>query len=64
MARQEVLTSDKVTGVLMSAAALTLLEDDHDIKEGGIWTSACLGQGMKDRLEQGKVHFETKTISV
>jgi hypothetical protein len=58
------LTIAIVTGVLMSAAALTLLEEDHDIKEGGVWTAACLGQGMKDRLEQGKVHFESKTISI
>jgi short subunit dehydrogenase-like uncharacterized protein len=52
-----------VTAVLLSQAALTLLEDDVQL-DGGIYTPACLGQRFIDRLDDAGFHLETKTVSV
>lgn len=43
------LTKRKVSAILVSQAALTLLEDDLDLP-GGCYTPACLGQGYVDRM--------------
>lgn len=55
------LTRSTVTGILVSEATATLLEDDVDLP-GGIYTPACLGQGYIDRLERAGFHFETRVL--
>jgi short subunit dehydrogenase-like uncharacterized protein len=50
-----------VTGVLVSQAALTLLEEDTGL-EGGIYTGACLGQPFIDRLSSAGFHLESKIL--
>ncbi|KAI1212306.1 uncharacterized protein F4807DRAFT_415543 [Annulohypoxylon truncatum] len=50
-----------LTAVLLSQAALTMLQDDVDLK-GGIYTPACLGPGYIDRLDDAGFKIETKII--
>ncbi|KAI1469206.1 uncharacterized protein F4812DRAFT_422322 [Daldinia caldariorum] len=50
-----------LTGVLVSQAACTILQDDLDLP-GGIYTPACLGQGYIDRLNKAGFTIETKLI--
>ncbi|KAH8889296.1 hypothetical protein GQ53DRAFT_223077 [Thozetella sp. PMI_491] len=50
-----------LTGLLMSQAALTLLEDGLEF-EGGVYTPACLGQPFIDRLHAAGFHFEVDTV--
>jgi short subunit dehydrogenase-like uncharacterized protein len=42
---------------------MTILEDDHDLKGGGVYTPASLGQGFLDRMGKAGIPWETKTIS-
>lgn len=58
------LTSAIVTGILLAEAAATLLQDDIDKKlvTGGVYTSACLGRGFIDRLDEAGFHFESKIV--
>lgn len=58
-----ILMIDTVTGVLVSQAALTLLEDDTGLG-GGIYTPACLGQPYIDRLHSAGFEFETSIVAV
>ncbi|KAK4137136.1 hypothetical protein BT67DRAFT_372195 [Trichocladium antarcticum] len=51
-----------LTGILLAEAAATLLEDDHGLTTGGIYTPACLGQPFIDRLDRAGFHFETKRL--
>ena len=50
-----------VTGLLVVEGAETLLRDDIKL-EGGIYTPACLGQPLIDRLDKVGFHFETETL--
>ncbi|PSR94426.1 Saccharopine dehydrogenase-domain-containing protein [Coniella lustricola] len=51
-----------LTGVILAQSALTILEDDLDLG-GGVFTPACLGQGVIDRLDASGFRFETKTLT-
>lgn len=51
-----------VSGLLMAQVALTLLEEDVQL-DGGIYTSACLGQGLIDRAAKAGFKIETELIS-
>ncbi|KAL2181408.1 uncharacterized protein P884DRAFT_214393 [Thermothelomyces heterothallicus CBS 202.75] len=50
-----------LTGILLAEAASTLLEEDVDLP-GGVYTAACLGQPLIDRLSRGGFRFETKRL--
>lgn len=50
-----------VTGILLAEAAATLLQEDVGL-EGGIYTAACLGQPLIDRLDRAGFHIETKRM--
>ncbi|ROT40502.1 saccharopine dehydrogenase [Sodiomyces alkalinus F11] len=50
-----------LTGILLSEAALTVLEDDVDLP-GGVFTASCLGQRYIDRLDGAGFKMETKLI--
>ncbi|KAL2164231.1 hypothetical protein VTH06DRAFT_3447 [Thermothelomyces fergusii] len=50
-----------LTGILLAEAASTLLEEDVDLP-GGVYTAACLGQPLIDRLARGGLRFETKRL--
>ncbi|CAN8096767.1 unnamed protein product [Discula destructiva] len=51
-----------LTGIFLAQAALTILEDNvEDLGGGGIFTPACLGQGLVDRVDAAGFKFETKT---
>jgi short subunit dehydrogenase-like uncharacterized protein len=45
----------------MAEVALTILEDDTELG-GGIYTPACLGQGLIDRLDKAGLKFEVTLI--
>uniref|UniRef100_A0A8H7NAI3 Uncharacterized protein n=1 Tax=Bionectria ochroleuca TaxID=29856 RepID=A0A8H7NAI3_BIOOC len=51
-----------LSGLLMAQVALTLLEEDVQL-DGGIYTSACLGQGLIDRAANAGFKIETEIIS-
>ncbi|KAK4192111.1 Saccharopine dehydrogenase-like oxidoreductase [Podospora australis] len=52
-----------LTGILLAEAASTLLEEeDLGLPEGGIYTPACLGQPLIDRLGRAGFHFETNLL--
>ncbi|CAH0026888.1 unnamed protein product [Clonostachys rhizophaga] len=51
-----------LSGLLMAQVALTLLEEDVQL-DGGIYTSACLGQGLIDRAAKAGFKIETEIIS-
>ena len=55
------LTSFVVSAVLVSEAALTILEDELDL-DGGCYTPACLGQGYIDRLAQQGFTIKSKIL--
>lgn len=48
--------------MLMTQAALTILEDDLDLP-GGCYTPACLGQGYVDRVAQYGFAIEAKFLN-
>jgi hypothetical protein len=50
-----------VTAVFLGSAAWTMLEDDLQL-DGGIYTSACLGQTFIDRASDGGFKVEVKII--
>lgn len=50
-----------VTAILMSEAAVTVLQDDVKL-DGGIYTPACLGQSYIDRVDAAGFHFDISTI--
>lgn len=50
-----------LTAVLLCQGALTLLQDDLELK-GGVYTPACLGHGYIDRLNELGFKFETKIV--
>lgn len=50
-----------VTGMLLVEAAATILEDDVQLP-GGVYTPACLGQGLIDRLHKSGLKFEVKIV--
>lgn len=50
-----------VTGVLMSQAAMTVLEGEADLPPG-VFTASCLGQPFVDRLDKAGFHIESKLI--
>lgn len=50
-----------MTATLLSQAALTVLEEDLQLK-GGAYTPACLGQGYIDRLGKAGFHVESDLI--
>ena len=50
-----------VTGILMSQAAMVILEDDPQL-DGGVYTPACLGQHFIDRLHTAGFKFEVDTV--
>lgn len=52
-----------MTGVLLAEAAVTILEDDIKL-DGGVYTSACLGQTFLDRLNTAGFKFENKVVPV
>ncbi|PKS10342.1 hypothetical protein jhhlp_002093, partial [Lomentospora prolificans] len=49
------------SAVLVSEAALTILEDELDL-DGGCYTPACLGQGYIDRLAQQGFTIKSKIL--
>ncbi|KAL1854316.1 hypothetical protein Daus18300_011502 [Diaporthe australafricana] len=51
-----------LTGALLAQAALTVLEDDIDLGGGGIFTPACLGQGLVDRLDGAGFKIRTESV--
>ncbi|KPM43505.1 hypothetical protein AK830_g3076 [Neonectria ditissima] len=50
-----------LTGMLLAETAATILEDDNELG-GGIYTPACLGQGLIDRLDKAGLKFEVKLL--
>ncbi|KAF7543343.1 hypothetical protein G7Z17_g10814 [Cylindrodendrum hubeiense] len=50
-----------LTGKLLVETAATILEDDNEL-DGGIYTPACLGQGLIDRLDKAGLKFEVKLL--
>ncbi|KAH6888642.1 Saccharopine dehydrogenase-domain-containing protein [Thelonectria olida] len=50
-----------LTGKLMAEVAMTILEDDTELG-GGIYTPACLGQGLIDRFDKAGLKFEVSLI--
>lgn len=60
LAAQVVANNHPATGVILANAALTILEDELELG-GGIFTPACLGQGVVDRLNASGFRFETET---
>ncbi|KAJ2970085.1 hypothetical protein NQ176_g8351 [Zarea fungicola] len=50
-----------LTAILMSEAAVTVLQDDVKL-DGGIYTPACLGQSYIDRVDAAGFHFDISTI--
>lgn len=50
-----------MTGKLLAETAATILEDDNEL-DGGIYTPACLGQGLIDRLDKAGLKFEVKLL--
>lgn len=53
-----------MTAVLMAEAARTLLEGDHNLEHGGVYTPASLGQGYVDRLDGAGFHLEKGSMTV
>ncbi|KAM5359447.1 hypothetical protein ACJZ2D_014467 [Fusarium nematophilum] len=50
-----------LTGKLLAETAATILEDDIQLG-GGVYTPACLGQGLIDRLDNAGLKLEVKVI--
>ncbi|OQE27772.1 hypothetical protein PENSTE_c004G08081 [Penicillium steckii] len=53
------------TGLLVAEAAMVILQDEERVKKasrGGIVTTAALGQGFVDRLDQVGCRIETKVL--
>ncbi|KAF5550861.1 hypothetical protein FMEXI_3623 [Fusarium mexicanum] len=50
-----------LTGMLLAEIAATILEDDIEL-DGGSYTSACLGQGLVDRLDKSGFRTDVKII--
>ncbi len=48
-----------VTATLLAQGAATILQDDGIKLTGGIYTPACLGQPLIDRLKNDGVELET-----
>lgn len=48
-----------VTGIIVSSAAMSVLKGNHKLS-GGIYTPACLGQDLIDRLDSAGFKFEKK----
>lgn len=49
--------------MILAQAALTILQDDVKL-EGGVYTPACLGQGLIDRVEENGFKFETRIVDL
>jgi short subunit dehydrogenase-like uncharacterized protein len=52
---------DPVTAALLAQAACTIIQDDLELR-GGLYTPACLGQGVIDRLDSVGFKMETKLV--
>ncbi|OLN83710.1 Saccharopine dehydrogenase-like oxidoreductase, partial [Colletotrichum chlorophyti] len=50
-----------MTAVLLAQTASTLLEEDVELP-GGVFTAACLGQPLIDRLQDNGFRFESKIL--
>ena len=49
-----------MTAAILAQAAATILQDDAINLTGGIYTTACLGQSLIDRLGGVGVQLETE----
>ncbi|KAH6664886.1 Saccharopine dehydrogenase-domain-containing protein [Halenospora varia] len=49
----------ELTGIIVSSAAMSVLKGTHKLS-GGIYTPACLGQDLIDRLDSAGFKFEKK----
>ncbi len=50
-----------MTGLFVGETARTILEEDRGLG-GGVWTPACMGQELIDRLEEANVHLEVQML--
>ncbi|CAM1505491.1 Fc.00g111280.m01.CDS01 [Cosmosporella sp. VM-42] len=52
-----------LTGKFLGEIAATILQDDLDLP-GGVYTPACLGQSLIDRLDKAGFHTEVKILDL
>lgn len=52
-----------MTGLFLSQAALTILEEDLQL-DGGVYTPACLGEPFIDRVAGSGFKIETRILDL